>query len=409
MSARVVRAVPSEVDVTPPAPLATRPAGARRVEALASSIIRDILRLTRDGSVLSLAGGLPAREAFPVDAVAQATRHLDPDDLQYAPTEGLEEVRAWIASRLRAAGRDLGPDDVLVTSGSQQALSLVATALVDPGDVVAIEEPGYLGAIQALTPAEPDWRPVPVDAHGLQVDRLPDGPTPRLAYVATEASNPSGLTLPTERREALGRWADHAGTVVVEDRAYDGLDFARGPLAPSVGAWTDRVLTVGTVSKTLAPGLRVGWVAGPADLLEPIRRAKQAADLQSGTLSQRIVAHLVADPAAFESHVDGVVARHREHAAALARSLATHLGDRLHAPAPTGGMFLWARAPGVDTRAWLDRAVDAGVAFVPGSAFAATAEGASRLSDRVRLSFATLGPDDLDEAAQRLARSLPAA
>lgn len=397
--------------MTPPE-IATRPVGrtaaARRVDALASSIIRDILRLTRDGSVLSLAGGLPAREAFPVDAVAQAARHLDPDDLQYAPTEGLEEVRTWVAGRLRATGRDLGADDVLVTSGSQQALSLVATSLVDPGDLVAIEEPGYLGAIQALTPAEPAWRPVPVDGAGLQVDHLVDGPVPRLVYAATEASNPSGLTLPVDRREALGRWADHTGAIMVEDRAYDGLDFARGPAAPSVGTWTDRVLTVGTVSKTLAPGLRVGWVAGPPDLLEPIRRAKQAADLQSGTLSQRVVAHLVADPSAFEAHVDGVVARHREHAGALAAALATHLGHRLHAPAPTGGMFLWARAPGVDTRAWLDRAVAEGVAFVPGAAFAATPDGVARLGDRVRLSFATLGPAQLDEAALRLARSLPA-
>ncbi len=385
-----------------------RPVAARRVDALASSIIRDILRLTRDGSVLSLAGDLPAREAFPVAAVAQAVGALDPDDLQYAPTEGLEEVRVWIADRLRAAGRDLGADDVLVTSGSQQALSLVATALVDPGDLVAIEEPGYLGAIQAFTPAEPVWRPVPVDALGLQVDHLVDAPAPRLVYTATEASNPTGLTLPADRREALGRWADHTGTIVVEDRAYDGLDFARGPAAPSVGTWTDRVLTVGTVSKTLAPGLRVGWIAGSPDLLEPIRRAKQAADLQSGTLSQRIVAHLVADPSAFEVHVDGVVARHREHAAALAGALATHLGDRLDAPAPTGGMFLWARARGVDTRAWLDRAVAEGVAFVPGAAFAATPGGVARLGDRLRLSFATLAPAQLDEAARRLARSLAA-
>lgn len=386
---------------------ATRVA-ARRVDALASSIIRDILRLTRDGSVLSLAGGLPSREGFPMAAVADAVADLDPDDLQYAPTEGLPEVRAWVADRLRAAGRDLGPDDVLVTSGSQQALSLLATALVDPGDAVAIEEPGYLGAIQALTPAEPTWRAVPVDTDGLQVDRLLDAPAPRLVYTATEASNPSGCTLPADRREALGRWSDHTGTVVVEDRAYDGLDFARGTVAPSVGTWTDRVLTVGTVSKTLAPGLRVGWVAGPPDLLEPIRRAKQAADLQTGTLAQRIVARLVADPRAFEAHVDEVVARHRTHAAALAAALAAHLGDRVRAPAPSGGMFLWAQAPGVDTRAWLDRAVADGVAFVPGAAFAATPDAATRLADRLRLSFATLGPAELDEAARRLARSLPA-
>lgn len=381
---------------------------ARRLDGLESSVIRDILRLTRGGDVLSLAGGLPAPESFPVADVALAVADLDPAALQYAPTEGLDEVRAFVAQRLRAAGRDVTIDDVLVTSGSQQALSLIATALVDPGDLVAIEEPGYLGAIQALTPAEPTWLPVPVDAHGIDVDRLRDGPEPGLAYTVTEASNPSGATMAVERREAVGQWAERTGCVVVEDRAYDGLDFARGPVAPSIGTWTDRVLTTGTVSKTLAPGLRVGWVAGPPDLLDPLRRAKQAADLQSGTLAQHIVGRLVADPAWFELHVDEVVERHRVRAAALSASLTRHLGDRITLGPATGGMFLWGRVPGVDTSEWLQRAVAAGVAFVPGVAFAPTRDSVERLRDRVRLSFATLAPDELDEAVRRLAVSLPA-
>lgn len=380
---------------------------ARRLQALESSVIRDILRLTQGGDVLSLAGGLPAPAGFPVDEVAAATAVIAAEDLQYAPTEGLVEMRTWVADRLRAAGRDLGPDDVLVTSGSQQALSLIATALVDPGDRVAIEEPGYLGAIQAFTPAEPVWDPVPVDAHGMCVHRLATGPAARVVYTATEASNPSGATLAPDRREALGRWADRHGAVVVEDRAYDGLAFDPGPIPVSVGRWSDRVLTTGTVSKTLAPGLRVGWVAGSADLLDPIRRAKQAADLQTGTLAQRIVAHLVAEPARYHDHVARVVARHRDHAHALADALRRHLAGRVVAPAPTGGMFLWAQAPGVDTASWLPHAVAAGVAFVPGDAFAATPEGAARLRDRLRLSFATLAPNVLDEAVRRLAVSLP--
>lgn len=382
-------------------------AAARRLDGLRSSVIRDILRLTRGGDVLSLAGGLPAPESFPVADVALAVTDLDPGALQYAPTEGLDEVRAFVAQRLRTAGRDVTADDVLVTSGSQQALSLAATALVDPGDLVAIEEPGYLGAIQALAPAEPAWRPVPVDADGIDVDHLRHGGEPRLVYTVTEASNPSGATMAVERREALGRWADRTGCVIVEDRAYDGLDFARGPVAPSIGSWTDRVLTTGTVSKTLAPGLRVGWVVGAPDLLDPLRRAKQAADLQSGTLAQHIVGRLVADPAWFDAHVDEVVERHRTRAAALSAALARHLGERMALGPAEGGMFLWGRVAGVDTSEWLPRAVDAGVAFVPGVAFAATPEGVGRLGDRLRLSFATLAPEQLDEAARRLAASLP--
>lgn len=381
-------------------------AGARRLDALGSSVIRDILRLTRDGDVLSLAGGLPAPESFPLEAVAAVTADIGPADLQYAPTEGLDEVRGWVAARLRAAGRDCTADDVLVTSGSQQALSLAATALVDPGNVVAIEEPGYLGAIQAFTPAEPTWAPVRVDREGIDVDHLLATPAPDLVYTVTEASNPSGATLAPDRRAALGAWADRTGTVVVEDRAYDGLDFARRPVTSSIGTWTDRVLTTGTVSKTLAPGLRVGWIVGPPDLLDPIRRAKQAADLHTGSLAQRIVARLVADPTAFDAHVDQVVARHRERATALVAALGRHVGDRCVVAEPTGGMFLWGQVPGVDTGRLLARAVEAGVAFVPGAAFAATPDAAARLRDRVRLSFATLEPERLDEAAARLARAL---
>lgn len=382
-------------------------AAARRLDGLESSIIRDILRLTRGGDVLSLAGGLPAPESFPVADVGLAVADLDPSALQYAPTEGLDEVRTFVVERLRAAGRDVTIDDVLVTSGSQQALSLIGTALVDPGDLVAIEEPGYLGAIQALAPAEPVWRPVPVDADGLDVDRLRQAEEPRLVYTVTEASNPSGATMSVERREVVGQWADRTGCVVVEDRAYDGLEFDRGPVAPSIGSWTDRVLTTGTVSKTLAPGLRVGWVVGPPDLLDPLRRAKQAADLQSGTLAQHVVGRLVADPAWFEVHVDEVVDRHRTRAAALSASLTRHLGDRITLGPATGGMFLWGRVAGIDTSEWLARAVAAGVAFVPGAAFAATPDAVARLRDRIRLSFATLAPDQLDEAARRLASSLP--
>lgn len=204
--------------------MATRTrAAARRLDGLESSVIRDILRLTRGGDVLSLAGGLPAPESFPVADVALA--------------------------------------------------------------------------VTDLAPAELVWLSVPVDADGLDVDRLFQADAPRLAYTVTEASNPSGATMSFERREEVGLWADRTGCVVVEDRAYDGLEFDRGPVAPSIGSWTDRVLTTGTVSKTLAPGLRVGWVAGPPDLLDPLWRAKQAADLQTGTLAQYVVGRLVADPA----------------------------------------------------------------------------------------------------------------
>ncbi len=379
---------------------------AERLRDLTSSAIRDILAVTRRPGVLSLAGGLPATTGLPLARLQAVADGLVADDLQYAPTEGLEELRAWIAGRLRAMGRDLGPDDVLVTSGSQQALALVATAWVDPGDRVAIDAPGYLGAIQALTPSQPAFDAIVVDRHGMQVDRV--GSQHRLAYTVTESSNPSGSTLADDRRQHLGATSAQTGVIVVEDRAYDGLAFG-GQWArprPSIGAEGGHVLTLGSLSKVLAPGLRIGWVAGPPHLLEPIRRAKQAADLQASTLTQRLAVDLLADTRWFTEHVAGVVAHLSDNAAALVQALERHLPGRVEVAAPTGGMFAWARVPDVDTTAWLQRAVTHDVAFVPGPAFGATAEARAGLVHHLRLSYATLDPDSIDEAVRRLAASL---
>ena len=368
--------------------------------------IRDILAVTRRPGVLSLAGGLPATGGLPVERLRVVAGGLVGDDLQYAPTEGLEELRVWIAGRLQAMGRDLGPDDVLVTSGSQQALSLVATAWVDPGDRVAIDAPGYLGAIQALTPSQPTFDPIVVDRDGMRVDGV--GGEHRLAYTVTESSNPSGATLADERRARLGATSAQLGVVVVEDRAYDGLAFA-GEWArprPSIGADGGQVLTLGSLSKVFAPGLRVGWVAGPSHLLEPIRRAKQAADLQASTLTQRLAVDLLADEEWFAGHVAGVVVHLSRNADALMDALDRHLPGRVELAAPTGGMFAWARVPGVDTTAWLERAVAHDVAFVPGAAFGATPHARAELADHLRLSYATLDPATIDDAVRRLAVSL---
>ncbi|HEX6658822.1 MAG TPA: PLP-dependent aminotransferase family protein, partial [Ilumatobacter sp.] len=357
--------------------------------------------------VLSLAGGLPAPEGFPVErirlaadrALARGGRY-GVTALQYGPTEGDDELRDLAAARL-----DARAGEVLITTGSQQGLDLVARALVDPGDVVVVEAPSYLGALQALGACEPVFAEVGTDEFGLRTDVLENllvaGLRPKLLYTVPNFQNPSGATLPLERRRHLAALADRFGFLIVEDDPYGVLRF-RGLHVPSIRTFSDRVVTLGTASKLLAPGLRVAWLAAPAWLFGSLVRLKQAADLHTSTLSQRIVADILADHDFVAAHVHRVAAIYRERCDALAGAVA----DSVDVVVPDGGMFLWGRVrrDAIDTTELLPRAVELGVAFVPGAAFHVGDGGCESL----RLSFSTLTPAELAEAATRLAAAIHA-
>lgn len=381
---------------------------AKRALAARSSVIREILRLTSDGSVLSLAGGIPAPDAIPLDELRAAAATVASEAFQYTPTEGYPPLRALLAPMAAAElGRPVAEDQVLVTSGSQQALDLLARVLLDPGDLVAVEHPGYLGAIQALEAAEPVFLAVPVDGDGLDVDflaaALAGGARPKLVYTVATFSNPSGASLSSPRRVALAALAERYGFLVVEDDPYSHLRFRGSPLPP-IAAHGERVVRLGTVSKTVAPGLRVGWAVGSAALVALLARAKQAADLQASTLGQALATELLGRPDWLARQTARIVPCYAERASALAAALRDALGDALELPEPEGGMFLWARLPGVDAAALLPEAIERGVAFVPGPAFAVP--GGGPLADGLRLSFATLDPSELAEAARRLGAAL---
>ncbi len=378
-----------------------------RAAGATSSVIRDLLRLVDRPGVLSLAGGLPAPEGFPVErirlaadrALARGGRY-GVTALQYGPTEGDDELRDLAAARLGAPA-----GEVLITTGSQQGLDLVARALLDPGDVVVVEAPSYLGALQAFRACEPAFAEVGTDEYGLRTDVLEDllvgGLRPKLLYTVPNFQNPSGATLPLERRRHLAALADRFGFLIVEDDPYGVLRF-RGEHVPSIRTFSDRVVTLGTASKLLAPGLRVAWLAAPAWLFGSLVRLKQAADLHTSTLSQRIVADILADHDFVASHVRRVAAIYRERCDALAGAVA----DSVDVVVPDGGMFLWGRVRGdaIDTTELLPRAVELGVAFVPGAAFHVGDGGRGSL----RLSFSTLTPTELAEAAARLAAAIHA-
>ncbi len=376
-----------------------------------TSEIRDLLHLANRPEVISLAGGLPDPAGFPIAELAAACAATFADDphrsLQYGPTEGDAELRQLVAARHRAAtGRTTTPDQVLVTSGSQQALDLLARVLADPGDPVGVEDPCYLGALGAFAAAGLTVEPVPTGAEGLDLDELGDLVGARRApirflYTTPTFHNPTGSTLPEPARRRLAALADRHDLLVVEDDPYGALHFDAPPPA-SLAAHSERVVTLGTVSKILAPGLRVGWMVGPEWLVRAAARAKQAVDLHTSSLGQALALRLLGDGERLAAHLDTVRRSYAERAATLVGALRDTFGDHVEVEMPRGGMFVWARLPGVDTRSLLPYAIEEGTAFVPGDAFAVHAPA----TDRLRLSFATTDLAGLVEATTRLARAV---
>ncbi|MBK5223494.1 MAG: PLP-dependent aminotransferase family protein [Acidimicrobiia bacterium] len=394
----------------------------RRATAMRSSEIRDLLRLAERPEVISLAGGLPDPGGFPAAAMSAAlVELLDTDPagaLQYSSTEGIEPLRVWIAARhAEQTGQPTSADHVLVTTGSQQGLDLLGRVLADPGDEVAAEHPGYLGALQAMRANGLAVTGIPVDGDGPQVDvleaRLSRGWRPRFVYTVPTFQNPTGTSLSDERRRQLAALADRYGFCVIEDSSYAALRF-RGQHLPPVAAHNDRAISLGTFSKTLAPGLRLGWLIGPAEVVGAAARAKQAVDLHTASLSQHLALRLVLQPGWFDAHVATLAARYGERSGVLRTALDERIGYRFELTDPDGGMFLWASprpgATAIDTRELLAAAVEHGTAFVPGAAFAAhsatNGDDVDDLGGCMRLSFATATPSLLVEAADRLARAI---
>ncbi|MFM7045327.1 MAG: PLP-dependent aminotransferase family protein [Ilumatobacteraceae bacterium] len=387
---------------------------ATRTSRLRSSAIRDLLKVTEMPDMLSLAGGLPTADSFPLaDLRREADRLLGefgPRVVQYSATDGVPELRRWIASTYGdVLGRPVAADgDVVVTHGSQQALDLIAKVLVDPGDVVVSESPAYLGAVQALELFEPRFEVVPGDEHGMRVEllaeRLAQGLRPRLVYVVPNFHNPSGATMSLERRRLLARLADEYELLVVEDDPYGAIRFAGEPLPP-VAAFSERVVHLSTFSKIVAPGFRVGWMIGPPEVMSWATRAKQAADLHTSTFAQLLLANIVDQPGWLDVQKERIVPMYRDRCHALADALESRIGDRVRFHRPEGGMFLWSEFDGVpDTSVLLRHAVAEGVAFVPGSAFTID----QVPGPMARFSYSTLAPDRLDEAVRRLAAGLAA-
>ncbi len=394
---------------------------ARRAERLEPSVIREILKLTERPGIISLAGGLPAAETFPVDAIREAAarvlRDTPGEALQYAASEGYAPLREWVAAELtETQGMSVEPSQVLITTGSQQGLDLAAKVLIDAGSTVAVESPTYLGALQAFAPFEPRFVGLPCDDDGPLPEAIAAcsevlAPrartlaafgrdarfgetrlTPRFAYLLPNFQNPSGRCIGESRRDAIVAAAGRARLPIVEDNPYGELWFDAKPPRALAARAPDRVLYLGSFSKVLAPGLRLGYLAAPRSLYAKLLQAKQAADPHTPVFNQRIVHEVVKD-GFLARHVPAIRARYAARRDAMRDALQRHLpaGCRWHAPA--GGMFFWVTLPdGIDAGALLPRAVERGVAFVPGAAFFAERP----QPNTMRLSFVTVDAERIE-------------
>jgi 2-aminoadipate transaminase len=380
---------------------------AQRAERMNPSVIREILKVTEKPGIISFAGGLPSPLTFPINEFAAACATVLKNDgkaaLQYAASEGFPALREWVAQSLPW---DVDPAQVLITTGSQQALDLIAKILIDKDSRVLVETPTYLGALQAFTPMEPQFVSVASDAEGLDVaDLVAKAQGARFLYVLPNFQNPTGNSMSESRRAALSLEAQRIGLPIVEDNPYGDLWFDAPPPAPLTARNPEGCIYMGSFSKTLAPGLRLGYLVAPKALYPKLLQAKQAADLHTPSFNQRMVAEVLKD-GFIDRHVPTIRALYKTQCHAMLAALDQHLtGTGIQWNRPEGGMFLWVKLPaGMNAVELLPQAVERNVAYVPGSAFySGTAQ-----HNTLRLSFVTAAVEQIHQGVAALADVLKA-
>lgn len=388
-------------------PIAWQQLYATRAEGMRASDIREILKITAQPEIISLAGGLPAPELFPIDEYRRAFEWVLESDgaqaLQYGQSEGYRPLRELLAERLSQFGIACSGDDILITNGSQQALDLIGKLLLDPGDAVIVEKPTYLGALQAFNQYQPTYAVVPMDDDGMRVDELEQmlarGLRAKFIYAIPNFQNPTGRTLSLERRKQLLDVANHYGVPIVEDDPYGELRY-EGEHLPTLKSLdtTGCVIYLGTFSKILAPGFRLGWIVACPEFMEGLMHGKQPADLHTGMI-QQMATYEVSKNGFIDKHVERIKAFYKERRDVMLRALEEHFPAEAHYNRPVGGLFVWAELPRhVDTRELLVEAIQEKVAFVPGQGFHPDLSG----TNTMRLNFSNVPPDQLREGVRRL-------
>ncbi len=389
---------------------------ASRTQVMRSSAIRELLKLTEKPNIISFAGGLPAPDLFPIREVEEACRYIIQEDgaqaLQYSATEGYFPLKEYLAESMHKYGVPATPDNVLLTSGSQQALDLIGKVFVDPDDYVLTGRPTYLGAIQAWNAYQARYHTVRLDDDGMVVHEIAhayekavadSGKPPRFLYVLPNFHNPAGTTLSQERREQLADVANDLNLPVVEDDPYGQLRYEGEDLPPVCTYIPERTIYLGTFSKTLAPGLRLGWIVCPQVLMKRFVQAKQGADLHTGTFVQ-YVANDICQRGILKQHVKMLREVYRERRNTMLDALSEFWPEGSSWTYPEGGLFLWAQVPEqIDTLEFFEQAVEEEVAYVPGVNFYPNEDGGF---NAMRLNFSYSPPDTIVEGIRRLGVAL---
>jgi len=392
---------------------------AQRTQHMGSSAVRELLKFTELPDVISFAGGMPAPEVFPIEEFRAACERVlmdfGPQSLQYGTTEGFLPLREMIARHSARYGIDVTPDNIMITSGSQQALDLLGKILINPGDHILVESPTYLGALQAWNVYGAEYVVVEADEHGMITDALEEGlrSGPKFIYVLPNFQNPTGATLTLERRHRLIELADQYGVPIVEDDPYGQLRF-EGEHLPSVvvldGQFRDNcqpcyrgnVIYLSTFSKILAPGLRLAWVIAPPVVIRKLVQAKQGADLHTSTFNQ-LVAHEVGRGGFLDRHIHTIRRVYRERRDVMLAAMDGYFPPGVEWTHPEGGLFLWGMLPeGLNSTEVFKVAVERKVAFVPGDAFYPRGGGGNTM----RLNFSNATPEKIREGIARLGRVL---
>lgn len=378
-----------------------------RIQNTPKSFIREILKVTQDPSIISFAGGLPNPHLFPIEALQDAARETlataGARALQYSTTEGHAELRGWIAARYERRGVTVHPDQVLITTGSQQCLDLLGKVFIEKDDEVILERPSYLGTIQAFTMFEPRFVTVDLEEDGPnldQVEKLLATGRPKLFYAVPNFQNPSGLTYSRAKREELGRLLQkYPETLFIEDDPYGELRFSGEHHQPVFAQTGGRSIMLGSFSKITVPGFRLGWMVAPAEIIRLAVKAKQAADLHSSTFNQFVIAEYLKKHS-IDDHIAKITACYGSQAAAMVSALDREAPEGVTFTRPEGGMFSWVRLPEGKGSCMdlFDRALEQKVAFVPGMPFYTDGTGQNTL----RLNFSNASEATIDQGIARL-------
>lgn len=381
---------------------------AERMSTVHRSFIREILKVTESPEIISFGGGLPNPKSFPVNEVAGAAHKVLCEDgmsvLQYSTTEGYPPLREYIAARYRKKGVNVTADEILITNGSQQGIDLIAKVFLNKGDNVIVERPTYLAALQSFGIFEPKFLSVPLDDDGIDTVALEDllkTNSAKICYGVPNFQNPTGITYSLKKRKEAARILKDHGVVFIEDNPYEEIRFI-GQDQPSMRCFNEDTVMFGSFSKTVSPGMRLGWICARKEIMDKIIVVKQAADLHSNYFTQRVVYQYLKDNDV-ETHIQKIRGMYKEQRDAMVSAMERHFPEEVRFTRPEGGMFLWVTLPdGISSMDLFEIAIKENVAFVPGQAFYADGSGRNTL----RMNYSSSDEDKIEEGVKRLAMAI---